>query len=271
MLRNVCETFIIEINYNNTKETELYNMLNQWITNNDFRSITQWVLNVNKSISLLKIYEICLDIFDIKVKGKLTKEFVSATKLDINNNIILLAKIMALFSRKAELKKGKSIYINVEPEDVIIYEPIIGSIEIRHYKILEIACMCGIDDFKHLSLFKLTRNKYNLQEKYKYNWEYHASFSPVWSKRIQEHKGYTDYNKQKVIFKEDPNDDFMQYFYGLYGLEPDEQKIDVQNKSIQSIEKIHDWKWFNEQYKKNGLFEVFEEELEEFDVDGLRY
>ena len=271
MLRNVCETFIIEINYNNTKETELYNMLNQWITNNDFRSITQWVLNVNKSISLLKIYEICLDIFDIKVKGKLTKEFVSATKLDINNNIILLAKIMTLFSRKAELKKGKSIYINVEPEDVIIYEPIMGSNDLRHYKILEIACMCGIDDFKHLSLFKLTRNKYNLQEKYKYNWEYHASFSPVWSKRIQEHKGYTDYNKQKVIFKEDPNDDFMQYFYGLYGLEPDEQKIDVQNKSIQSIEKIHDWKWFNEQYKKNGLFEVFEEELEEFDVDGLRY
>ena len=271
MLRNVCETFIIEINYNNTKETELYNMLNQWITNNDFRSIAQWVLNVNKSILLQEIYDICLDIFDIKVKGKLTKEFVSATKVDINNNIILLAKIMTLFSRKAELKKGKSIYINVEPEDVIIYEPIMGSNDLRHYKILEIACMCGIDDFKHLSLFKLTRNKYNLQEKYKYNWEYHASFSPVWSKRIQEHKGYTDYNKQKVIFKEDPNDDFMQYFYGLYGLEPDEQKIDVQNKSIQSIEKIHDWKWFNEQYKKNGLFEVFEEELEEFDVDGLRY
>jgi hypothetical protein len=74
-----------------------------------------------------------------------------------------------------------------------------------------------------------------------------------------------------VIFKEDPNDELMQYFYGLYGLEPDEQKIDVQNKSIQPIEKIHNWKWFNEQYKKNGLFEVFEEELEEFDVDGVQY
>lgn len=266
MLRNVCETFIIDINFNNTKET-----LKQWITNNDFRSIAQWVLNVNKSIPLQEIYEICLDIFDIKVTSKLTKEFVSATKININNNVILLAKIMTLFSRKAELKKGKSIYINVEPEDIIIYEPIFGSNDLRHYKILEIAYMCGIDDFKHLSLFKLTRHKYNLPEKYKYNWEYHASFSPVWSKRIQQHKGYTDYNKQKVLFKEDPDDDLMQYFYGLYGLEPDEQKIDVQNKSIQSIEKIHNWKWFNEQYKKNGLFEVYEEELEEFDVDGLQY
>jgi hypothetical protein len=265
MLRNVCETFIIEINYNNTQET-----LKQWITNNDFRSIAQWVLNVNKSIPLQEIYDICLDIFDIKVKGKLTKEFVSATKVDINHNIILLAKIMTLFSRKAELKKGKSIYINVEPEDVIIYEPITGS-DLKNYKILEIAYMCGIDDLKHLSLFKLTRNKYNLQEKYWYNWEYHASFSPVWSKRIQQYKGYTDYNKQKVIFKEDLDDELIQEFYGLYGLEPDEQKIDVQNKSIQSIEKIHNWKWFSEKYKKNGLFEVYEEELEEFDVDGIRY
>jgi len=266
MLRNVCETFIIEINYNNTQET-----LNQWITNNDFRSIAQWVLNVNKSIPLQEIYDICLDIFDIKVKGKLTKEFVSATRLDINNNIILLAKIMTLFSRKAELKKGKSIYIIVEPEDIIIYEPITGSNDLKNYKILEIAYMCGIDDLKHLSLFKLTRNKYNLQEKYWYNWEYHASFSPVWSKRIQQHKGYTDYNKQKVIFKEDPDDDLMQEFYGLYGLEPDEQKIDVQNKSIQSIKKIHNWKWFSEKYKRNGLFEIYEEELEEFDIDGIRY
>jgi hypothetical protein len=88
MLRIVCETFIIEINLNNTKETELYNMFKQWITNNDFRSIAQWVLNMNKSVSLLKIYEICLDIFDVKIKSKLTKEFISATKININNNFI---------------------------------------------------------------------------------------------------------------------------------------------------------------------------------------
>jgi len=277
-LRNVCESFIIDISYANATEKithidEARLNLTQWITNNDFRSIAQWILNVNKTIPLTDVYNICLDIFDKElklIKNKLTKEFASAIKVNINTNHILLAKIMTLFSRKAELKKGKSIYINVEPEDIIIYEPIIGSEELKHYRILETAYMCGIDDLKHLSLFKLTRNKYNLQEKYWYNWEYYASFSPLWFKRIKEFKGYVDYNKQKVIFKEDP-DDLMQEFYGLYGLEPDEQKLDTQNKSIQSIEKIHNWKWFNEQYKKNGLFEVYEEELEEFDVDGLIY
>jgi hypothetical protein len=276
MLRNICETFDIDVDYYNETE-KIINMdevtfnFTQWFFNNDFRSIAQWILNINKNILPIDVYKICLDIFDKEVKllkSKLTKEFVSAIKVNININHILLSKIMTLFSKKEELKKGKSIYIHVEPEDIIIYEPIIGSEELKHYRILEIAYMCGIDDFKHLSLFNLSRNKYDLQEKYCYNWEYHASFSPLWSKRIREFKGYPDYIKQKVIFIDD---DLMQDFYDFYGLEPDEQKLNVQNKSIQIIEKIHNWKWFNEQYKKNSLFEIYEEELEEFDVDGLKY
>ena len=249
--------------------------LTQWVANNDFRSIAQWILNLNKDrISVVDIYNICLDIFeqDVKLnKSKLGKEFESAMKVNINKNVILLAKIITLFSKKADLKNGRSVYINVEPEDIIPYESIIGSNDIKHYRILERAYMCGIDDFKHLSLFKLTRNKYNLKEEYWYRWEYHASFSPLWSKRISQFKGYPDYIKQKVIFQEDPDDDLMQEFYSLYGLEPDEQKSDIQNKSIKNIERLHNWKWFIDQYRKNGLFEVYEEELEEFDADGLIY
>jgi len=279
MLRNICENFEIDINYDVSTEkithmTDLRKNLALWISNNDFRSISQWILNVNKTISPTDIYNTCLDVFEQELKltkNKLAKEFNSAIKLNINTNVILLAKIMALFSKKADLKKGRSIYINVEPEDVIQFEPIIGSNSLKHYRILEKAYMCGIDDLKHLSLFKLTRKKYILREEYWYRWEYHASFSPLWSQRIKEFGGYPDYTRQKVIFKEEPDDDAMQEFYRLYGLEPDEQKSQVQNKSIQPIEKIHDWKWFNNQYKKNGLFEVYEEELEEFDVDGLKY
>jgi hypothetical protein len=194
MLRNICETFDIDVDYYNASEKitnidEVSFNFTQWIFNNDFRSIAQWILNINKNILPIDVYKICLDIFGKEVKllkSKLTKEFVSAIKVNININHILLSKIMTLFSKKAELKKGKSIYVHVEPEDVIIYEPIIGSKDITPYKILEIAYMCGIDDFKHLSLFNLSRNKYDLQKKYWYNWEYHASFSPVWSKRIQQ-------------------------------------------------------------------------------------
>ena len=64
----------------------------------------------------------------------------------------------------------------------------------------------------------------------------------------------------------------MQEFYNLYGLEPDEQSQSVQQKSIQPIEKIYNWARFYKEYRKNGLFDIYEEELEEFDeMGGLIY
>ena len=163
------------------------------------------------------------------------------------------------------------MYISVDSEDIIQYKTIIGDNNILAYQILKKACICGIDDFKHLSLFKLTRNKYNLQETYWYHWEYYASFSPIWLKRIKQFGGYRDYSNRQLLFVKKPDDILLQEFYKLYGLEPDEGPLDIQNKSIQPIEKIYDWKWFNNKYKKNGIFEIYEEELEEFDIDGLIY
>ena len=277
MLRNICASFEIETKYRHDIEKinnndDARKNLTQWVENSDFRSIAQWVLNENNGvISVVDIYELCINIFEqSSLKTKLTKEFANAIKLNIDVNVILLAKIIQLFSKKAQLKKGRSVYINVEAEDIIPYEPIIGSDEIKHYTILKKAYMCGIDDLKHLSLFKLTRNKYNLKELYCGHWEYYASFSPLWSQRLTQFGAYVDHTLKKVIFNEE-TDDLIEEFYRLYGLEPDEQKKEIQNKSIGSIEKKYNWKWFNSQYKKNGLIDIYDEELEEFDVDGLYY
>jgi len=273
LLRNICEKFDIDISY--TKEItnidDLKDNMIQWVFNKDLRSIAQWILNVNKNkIKLVDVYDICLDIFNNLKKSKLMKEFDSALTLNINinPNIILLSKIVTLFSNS---KKGKNMYISVDPEDIIQFKTIVGNNDILAYQILKKACICGINDFKHLSLFKLTRNKYNLQETYWYHWEYHASFSPIWLKRIQQFGGYRDYSNRQLLFVKKPDDILLQEFYKLYGLEPDEQSLDIQNKSIQPIEKIYDWQWFNNKYKKNGIFEIYEEELEEFNIDSLTY
>ena len=273
LLRNICEKFDIDISY--TKEItnidDLKDNMIQWVFNKDLRSIAQWILNVNTNkIKLVDVYDICLDIFNNLTKSKLMKEFDSALTLNINinPNIILLSKIVTLFSN---FKKSKNFYISVDSEDIIQYKTIVGNNDILAYQILKKACICGINDFKHLSLFKLTRNKYNLQETYWYHWEYHASFSPIWLKRIQQFGGYRDYSNRQLLFVKKPDDILLQEFYKLYGLEPDEGPLDIQNKSIQPIEKIYDWKWFNNKYKKNGIFEIYEEELEEFNADGLIY
>jgi hypothetical protein len=275
MLKNMCKLFEMEVKYaNDTKKIfnieQLTNTCQFWTNNKDYRSMAYWIINENKEFQLLKIYEIIIQIFEeqgLKLnKLKLLKDF---NKLNfIDDKILLVAKIMALFSKKDNLKKGKIIYIYVTPEEIKCYETLNSE---RGNKVLELACINGIDDFEYLSLFKLKRYKYNINEKYWFNWLYHASFSPIWSKRIHLYGGFPDYLNQKVIFKEFPSDDLMQQFYDLYGYEPDEQKKTIQEKSIMNIKKTKNWLIFYKNFRKNGLVEMDVEELDEFDVDGLTY
>jgi len=275
MLKNICSLFEIEMKYYNkskkiTNTEELINNCQFWIINNDYRSISNWILNENKEFQFLNIYEIIIQIFEeqgVKLtKSKLLKDFNKIIFKD--GKIVLVAKIMALFSKKEKLKKGKSIYIPVSLDEINCFETLNS---LKSNRVLEKVCIHGIDDFEYLSLFKLKRNKYNINEKYLFNWLYHASFSPIWSKRIHQYGGYPDYLKQKILFKEDPSDDLMQQFYSLYGYEPDEQKKSIQEKCIPDIKSTKNWIIFYKNFRKNGLVEIDNEELEEFDAEGLSY
>jgi len=276
MLKNICKLFEIEMIYADTTKKitnslELINNCKLWIKNNDYRSIANWIINENKHFNLLVIYETIIQIFEEEglklTKSKLLKDF-DKNEMNVDLKIVLVAKIVAIFSKRDKLKKGRNIYVPVLIEETKCYETITKE---KAYQVLETVYKCGIDDFHYLSLFKLKRQKYNIKDKYWYNWLYHASFSPVWSKRIHDHGGYPNYFKQTIVFKEGKSDDLMQQFYGLYGYEPDEQKKEIQEKSIMDIKKINNWLTFFKNYRKNGLVEIEEEELEEFDVDGIIY
>jgi hypothetical protein len=290
-LRFLTNIFQIDINYveDTEKITHVIDFetnMSHWLDTLDYRSIAQWVLCENKNILDRKdIYKICLELFEQKgvklTKQKLAKDFshILETNSKSNNNnnnnnnnrgnynVILLSRIISLFSRWKQLKKGNSVYITVEPEEIEIYQTLTG-LSVKHYQILEQTAIYGIDELKWLSLFKLKRNKYNLPEKYWYHWEYHAAFSPLWLERIKMYKGYQDFQKKTVIFTDELE---MQQFYDLYGLEPDEQRKEVQEKCLMGIEKRNNWLKFYEFYKRNGLLDVFPEELEELDMDGLTY
>lgn len=266
--RTMSQRFILDMDYAQTTEilTHTENIrinMTKWIANKDYRSIIQWIYNEKYEVE--EMYSICLDIFSVKSKARLTKIF----KIIVNNNIksvdiktILLAKIMALFTSKKE----KCIYANVEPEDIIHYETITGDNNI----LKNVYSRCGgIDQFNCLSLFKLTRAKYpQMDAVYRENWLYHASFAPIWSQRIRQFCGYVDYTKHKVVFTDD---DLMEEFYQLYDLEPDEQPKEVRDKSIGKIVAKYDWKWFVEKYKGYHLVDMYEEELEDFDQYKLTY
>ena len=290
-LNVICKTFEIECKYkeideNNKKKcmrtsSDLYDQLMIWIDTCDYRSIAQFILNdkntkKNKLNTLFTneyIYGYAIDAFlstfaGLKLaKKRLQKEFNSSDKSDI----VLLAKIMTLFSLKDKLVKGKNFYITISPEDIVQYETILPSDEVRAYRILKTACICGIDDIKHLSLFKLERDTLAspaiLLDLYNNKWLYHASFSPEWFDRIRSHRGYINYVNQKVEFVDE---DQQQAFFAKYGYEPDEQPTSVKEKSIMPIEKTVNWSTFYNTYNKNNLFKMDDDELEELNNDKLK-
>ena len=289
-LRTICSLFEIECSFvsiTNTGNTLLkstsilYEQLTKWIDDKDFKSIAQYILNIvtldTSDKVLYFIYsgaiDVFADIYKVKLsKTKLLKEFgVAQERIDNNfgKKILLLVKIMTMFSLKEKLVKGKNFYIVVDPEDIIQYETIEAT-SIRHYKVLNVARICGIDDLKHLSLFRLERETLKgimLKDLYFNNWLYHASFSPVWFNRIKKYRGYVDYTKMSVEFV---NEDMMQLFYDKYGYEPDEQSQNTTDKCLKINDCIN-WTAFHNNFKTNSLFLIDEEFIEELNNDKIRY
>ena len=191
----------------------------------------------------------------------------------VPTKIILLAKMLSckLENKMAEKmtekkRKQKNFYVQVEAESMLQYRTITVS---PVYRTLARACKFGINDDKMLSLFKLARTKEpNLTEKYNNNWLYPASLSPGWFERIRLFKGYVDYVNQKVKFV---TEEAEEAFYEKYGYEPDEQPLETKEKAIGSIEKINTWASFYKKYKNNGIMDVQDEELEEFDATSIVY
>ena len=287
-LRTICSLFEIECSFvsiTNTGNTLLkstsilYEQLTKWIDDKDFKSIAQYILNIvtldTSDKVLYFIYsgaiDVFADIYKVKLsKTKLLKEFgVAQERIDNNfgKKILLLVKIMTLFSLKEKLVKGKNFYIVVDPEDIIQYETIEAT-SIRHYKVLDVARICVIDDMKHLSLFRLERETLKgiiLTDLYFNNWLYHASFSPVWFNRIKKYRGYVDYTCQKVLFVDE---DMMQLFYDKYGYEPDEQSQNTTDKCLKHNDGIN-WTAFHNNFKTNSLFLIDEEFIEELNNDKI--
>lgn len=65
------------------------------------------------------------------------------------------------------------------------------------------------------------------------HWVYFASFSPIWMARIQEYNGIIDNATKTVIFDDC---DCLEQFFELYGCEPDEQPMIIQQRLMHLIQ-----------------------------------
>tara|TARA_B110000495_G_C23011717_1_gene598455 strand:+ start:267 stop:1562 length:1296 start_codon:yes stop_codon:yes gene_type:complete len=118
-----------------------------------------------------------------------------------------------------------------------ILEDILLKIE-TPYKIFQNKRLYSISD--NIGCFNLQRDKYDLNNIFWYHWEYFAYKSPIWKKRFDKYNININDKKQIIEFK---NDDELEEFYQNYGFEPDEQNINIQEKSTKKVKKItlNDW------------------------------
>ncbi len=272
MMRKICQLFEVDYDILET-ENNIYEKLDQWLNSEDYRSMAYFILNDKKEIlSGMEIYKYVLTNAKQTNPKRLIKEYLNATetcKHIVSPKIILLAHIMSLISKEKNMISKKNFYVIVKPEEVVQYETIETSEDIRPYKILRNGCICGINDHQFLNLFMLERrNTKNLSETYNTKWLYHASFSPIWFERIQMYKGYVNYEKQQVQFV---SDYWEEEFHNRYNYEPDEQPLIVKMKTISDFDCEASWNQFYEKYKKNGLIDVDEEELEELTSEPIMY
>lgn len=244
-------------NLNNIK-TELAGILKT----RDYYMLASFVLTDVKNAHLIDVFEGAIDCFSelgIKIDKKKTINEYKKIK-HVCKRVLLLSRIIHYYVVLNSKKLGKNIYVHVEPEDVILYETITVNLDdtkIPAYKILPLAKLYYIDSYNYLSLFDLKRENSDIKKAYYYDWLYHASFSPLWKARILKHNGRIDEKIKKIIFEEDEDsDDNEQSFYNEFGYEPDEHKIETQNKTIQEIKKDKTWLSFYNEHKNNGIIEI---------------
>ena len=159
---------------------------------------------------------------------------------------------------EANLWKDKDKVKGKEYDALIFFGSILDDILLKietPYKIFQNKRLYSISD--NIGCFNLQRNEYNLNDIFWYHWEYFAYKSPIWKKRFDKYNINVNDEKQTIEFK---NEDELEEFYENYGFDPDEQKLDVQEKSIKKIKnkKLSDWlnSIFKKKIKKNIRIKV---------------
>jgi hypothetical protein len=254
--------------------TIINNELESILETQDFMILASLILTEIKDEHITEALKTVINYFNKKGlkldSTKIINEYLKNLRNDYqlnNKRLIILSKILHYFMLIKKIKLGKNIYVHIEPEEVIIYETInadlkakdneLGGSILPAYKILPLATIYYIDKYNYLSLFHLKREKIDIKVMYREHWLYYASFSPLWKERILKHNGFINEINKKVMFLEKENsDDNEQAFYNEFGYEPDEQKIEIQNKTIQDIKSERTWASFYNEHKNSGIITI---------------
>lgn len=163
-------------------------------------------------------------------------------------------------SRKSKLEQelhDLNIHSNVLTSGNIQIPP--GMAPRKHMTVL---CKYGPNDSNLMHMFSgLNTERHQMLNEFRNHWLLHASSTPIWKKRIEDCSG--NISSSSVTFS---TDDAEELFYEQFGLEPDEQPMNIQMKCIPPfIKPISSWAWVND---KCLLVKLVEEEVQELNNEG---
>jgi hypothetical protein len=274
MMRHISQLFDLPLNYEIPKTfEELIELFDTWITDKNYFEICSFIMVHNTTFSEYEILFV-QNANSRTLNGyKKVIQNIKTISKKISSKTILLSKVLSIIKPNANSKRT---YIKSDLHDIMMYDTLTINDDIPTYRILQHACICGIDDLKHLQLFTLQRpkNPCDIRKIYNEKWLYHASFSPIWSKRIQDYRGYIDYTKQEVLFI---NEEYKEAFEEHYDYEPDEQTKTVKKNALElscnNDDGMNNWKHFIDKY---GILNILQsttitDYLEELSEEKLIY
>uniref|UniRef100_A0A6C0DM20 Uncharacterized protein n=1 Tax=viral metagenome TaxID=1070528 RepID=A0A6C0DM20_9ZZZZ len=140
--------------------------------------------------------------------------------------------VCKFFKVKCEQKptyhNNRNFIINLKESDIEKYKTRICEPN-KAYKLLSEVCRYPIR--KNIVKLFETFIPSNVKELYWYHWLYYAAKSPVWQSRINQYNGKINHENLSVDFH-DECEEKMAEFYSLWGYEPDEQPLEVQNNNL---------------------------------------
>jgi len=127
------------------------------------------------------------------------------------------------------IEKGeprKPLFIRINPQDLPKYATLERDMnELPRFYLKKVCKYAVRKEVNQLFKHEFISNK----KDYGYHWLYYAYNSPVWKDRLSPYNITINHETKDIEFQDD---DEMDEFYDIWGLEPDEQLLEVQEKSI---------------------------------------
>lgn len=253
--------------------------INTYLLNEDYLFISCLILDNNNGNSISSLEEY------FQEKGTtIRKQYTMFEKYSLHTgiklNVILLSYVLYLINKIRNKKIGKNLFVDIDNSydfktvncnldtDIHSNKPYNAILPAR--EILRNANLLEIDTYNYLSLFELTRDKIpykNLDEIYRCNWEYYCFNTPYWNKIMKQYDVELDEVNKTIIFVNDYEETKFDDFYNYYGLDTDEQPIEIRDKCVKTINIKYTWQDIYNKF--HGIIEIDKEYIE--DINKFKY